>query len=460
MSTAIMPRASVHEIVALRDESIRLFEEGYKILKKARLLAKQAASMSYLESIPARAVHMIEHGSEDQAGDFAGVMTKVVDRAVWKHILLSTGLEKLMDAQAHKEFNHQLETDPPEVTADTCFATLEQFAGDADMIFRRGVANAFSRLDRRFRSHDGFRIGSKMIFDRAFSEYGSWSGYGCDTRLRDVERAFYVLDGKKQPERYAGIIGAIDEERKNFGLSPGRFTAESEYFRVRSFANGNLHVYFTRDDLVKEVNLLLAEYYGASLGAAPDVAEKKHKTKTGIAKNFGFFPTPARLADDIIERAYLKPGMTVLEPNAGTGSLSTRALDLGCDVTCIEYQPQLALQLEEETRYSSVLCMDFLETEPSLIGTYERIVMNPPFDGGRDVDHVNHAIDFLADGGLLIAIMSAGTEFRSDAKTKDFRARVDALGGDFHDLPPGSFADSGTMVNTVVLTLRKRSIQH
>lgn len=457
MSTELMPRASVTEIVAMRDESIRKFEEGYKTLKEARALARRAASQSYLESYPSRALHMISHGNDDRPDEFADVMRQVVDRAVWKHILASTGLEKLMDAQAHKEFEHQLQTEPPEVTESTCLATLEQFAGDADMIFNRGVANAFSALDRRFRSHDGFSIGSKMIFDRAFNDYGSWNAYGRAEQLRDVERAFHVLDGKQQPDRYAGIIGAIDEKRRDFGLACRRFTAESEYFRVKGFANGNLHVYFNRDDLVKKVNLLLADYYGASLGAASDVAAKKHKAKTGIAKNFGFFPTPAGLAGDIVQRAYLQEGMTVLEPNAGTGALSSRAADKGGRVTCIEYQGDLALQLESDPRYASVLAMDFLTLDPSLIGTFDRIIMNPPFDNGRDVDHVNHAIDFLADGGLLIAIMSAGAEFRSDAKTTDFRTRVEAMGGHFNDLPPGSFKESGTMVNTVVLTLRKRA---
>lgn len=43
------------------------------------------------------------------------------------------------------------------------------------------------------------------------------------------------------------------------------------------------------------------------------------------AKDFGFFPTPAGLADRAIAMAGLVPGMKVLEPSAGNGSLALRA---------------------------------------------------------------------------------------------------------------------------------------
>src|SRR3546814_4602953 len=94
-----------------------------------------------------------------------------------------------MDAEAREKFRHQLRTDPPEVSVENCLATVESLILDSRNIFLRGIANVFSRLDRRFRTHDAFAIGSKIIFDCAFSEYGSWSGRHCDEYLRDVERS-------------------------------------------------------------------------------------------------------------------------------------------------------------------------------------------------------------------------------------------------------------------------------
>lgn len=47
--------------------------------------------------------------------------------------------------------------------------------------------------------------------------------------------------------------------------------------------------------------------------------------------------------------------------------------------------------------------------------------------------------------------MSAGIEFRETKKAAAFRKLIEARGGWMVDLPPGSFADVGTQVNTVLV---------
>jgi hypothetical protein len=48
----------------------------------------------------------------------------------------------------------------PPVTVDNVYATIDKWAGEAEMIFRRGIADGLlHQLDRRFRSHDGFKVG-------------------------------------------------------------------------------------------------------------------------------------------------------------------------------------------------------------------------------------------------------------------------------------------------------------
>ncbi|MGE1157151.1 DUF4942 domain-containing protein, partial [Pseudomonas kitaguniensis] len=58
----------------------------------------------------------------------------------------------------------------PPVTVENVLATLDEFMLNADTIFRRGMANAFAKLDRRFRSHDGFKVGNRIILTRCFNE--------------------------------------------------------------------------------------------------------------------------------------------------------------------------------------------------------------------------------------------------------------------------------------------------
>ncbi len=100
--------------------------------------------------------------------------------------------------------------------------------------------------------------------------------------------------------------------------------------------------------------------------------------------------------------------------------------------------------------------MGWLENLPT-VGEqiYDRVVMNPPFDRERDIDHVIHALKFLKPNGHLTAVMSAGAAFRDTKMSKAFRELMNSMGGTYRDLPAGSFASVGTYVNTIVIQVWK-----
>lgn len=454
---AIAIRASIHEIEHHRNQALDLYGQAFDLVAEAMRAAATASPSGHFQ-LPALLVSG-RHFPERDRDTFLEGVRREVDKGVWQHLLRATNLDKLMDKTAREDFRAQLDKDPPPATADNCRATLEQLLGDADMIFKRGIATAFSRLDRRFRSHDGFKIGARIVLSYFADQHGYISRGGRDETLLDVERTFYVLDGKPQPDRAGGIMGAVElarsEARTGF-MEGAAYSAEAEYFRVRVFKNGNAHVWFKRDDLVEKVNLLLADYYGASIGAAPDVADRHHAPATTPAKNFGFFESPPPVVDRLLEEAGIWSGrgggLRILEPNAGKGAIARRLCEAGAEVVCVEVQSQHIPDLQQ-LGAAEVLCADFLSETAARLGLFDVVVMNPPFDGGRDIDHVTHALRFLKPGGRLVAVMSAGVEFREDRKTADFRALVERFGGRFRDLPPGSFAASGTNVNTVVLRL-------
>lgn len=171
--------------------------------------------------------------------------------------------------------------------------------------------------------------------------------------------------------------------------------------------------------------------------------------------NFGAFFTPAGLADHAISLADLRPGMTFAEPSAGGGALLTRAAQIVGAENCvaIELQPALADKLRQQGY--NVFTGDFMsrpDWHPA--GTVDRIVMNPPFSRQADIDHVLHAYSMLSPGGRLVSIMAASVNFRTNQKTVAFRELV-ADAGHMKDNPPGSFKESGTSVNTVIVVLNK-----
>ena len=97
--------------------------------------------------------------------------------------------------------------------------------------------------------------------------------------------------------------------------------------------------------------------------------------------------------------------------------------------------------------------VDFMSINPR--DMFDIILMNPPFEDRQDIAHIKRAYEWLNDGGELVAIASAGVQFRNDRLTAEFREWVDGLGGSIQALPEGSFKPSGTNVNTAIIKLTK-----
>lgn len=468
-ATSLIPSATVESLVAQRAAAMRAFEGAYEALGSADAALRQAWAESQ-KAAPARSSYN-HHNDELRKGLaeikvpdrdlFLDTARRITDADIWAHILTITDLERLMDKKAKDEFRQQLVKDPPEVTVETVRATLEQFALDAGTIFARGVAECFSNLDRRFRSHDGWKIGNRVILSHAFDEWGHWS-YHRNHRdsIQDIERAFFVLDGREPPHNYGGLVGAIDEARGR-GMGRRQAEVETEFFKLRTYKNGNAHLWFKRDDLLAKVNRVLADYYGEVIPEErePDEDTGLNDPKTSLARNYGFFPSPDAVAHEVVEWAGLyrprdgEPPLAVLEPSAGEGALASLCADKGAEVDCIEINAERAWGLGLDLRFGSVVRADFLLVEPEKL--YDRVVMNPPFDRERDIDHVMHALKFLKPDGMLVSVMSAGTEFRETRKARAFRDLMQRMKARWRDLPPRSFAEVGTNVNTLMVKVRK-----
>lgn len=179
------------------------------------------------------------------------------------------------------------------------------------------------------------------------------------------------------------------------------------------------------------------------------------------------FPTPPELARRIVAAADAAglSGRRVLEPSAGTGNLLKAIIDSAtgadcCRTVAVEIDPRLCTLLEQQrnlTLYANegnhkIVCGDFLQCNGDL-GTFDRIVMNPPFADGQDMRHVEHALHMLKPGGRLVAVMSPGFTFRQDRQATAFRAMIEERGGVVEPLPDDSFKDSGTGVRTVLVTI-------
>ena len=168
-------------------------------------------------------------------------------------------------------------------------------------------------------------------------------------------------------------------------------------------------------------------------------------------QEFGYFPTPLPIVQQLIGLAELEDRQIVLEPSAGTGNIAAELVKSNVTVHCYELLEKNYIKLTNQGIYHSVKNCDFLAAEPEPI--YDRIVMNPPFAKQADIKHINHAMKFLKPDGKLVSVMGASVTFMTNKLTTDFNEMVRSKGGWFEELPDGAFKESGTMVNTVIVAI-------
>ena len=224
-----------------------------------------------------------------------------------------------------------------------------------------------------------------------------------------------------------------------------------------------------------------------------------------------FFPTPEATADEMVAVADIQPGMRVLEPSGGMGHIADRIRAAGAEPDVVEIETtkrelleakgynlvgrdflevtpadagptrDMLVQAKQEARGSAADFMDgairsfdagdikgamllvgsakaataqeefqrlAARIEASVGGQYDRIVMNPPFSEGRDIQHVRHAYELLKPGGRLVAIMGESAFTNQSRRATEFREWLEEIGGTDEKLAEGTFMDASLPVNT------------
>lgn len=155
------------------------------------------------------------------------------------------------------------------------------------------------------------------------------------------------------------------------------------------------------------------------------------------------FPTSPELAQRMVELARIEPHHSLLEPSAGTGNILKQLPFALLRVIAIEINASLVTNLKRSFPKVDVRQSDFLLCNGNL-GTFDRILMNPPFLNGEDIKHILHAKGMLNANGLLVSLCANGPRQRETLKP---------VVSYWEDLPSGSFSDQGTNVNVALLII-------
>jgi hypothetical protein len=191
-------------------------------------------------------------------------------RLAWTAVFQQMEFGKWLDSKQQERFMRDVERDSTiPFTAENIKATLENVFMSRKKLFDESVANVFDELcshavencsgpvapsslhnrhSEGWKTNDSYKVNQRLIFpygvERDYNGYLRQRGYGSGSSAvacRDLDRILCVLDGKPFDECYT-VGAAIDRAR------PGQLT-ESQYFEIRGYKKGTLHLKWKRLDL-------------------------------------------------------------------------------------------------------------------------------------------------------------------------------------------------------------------
>lgn len=165
-----------------------------------------------------------------------------------------------------------------------------------------------------------------------------------------------------------------------------------------------------------------------------------------VVSSFNLFQTPPELAARLA--GMFETFGRTLEPSAGLGRLyqGVRAVDADCPLVLVEIAAECSGELYRATEgddAATLIQADFLGCTAERLGTFDSVIMNPPFKNGVDVRHIRHAASMLNPGGRLVSLCAAGPRQR--------KGLADV--SQWIDLPAGTFKGEGTNVAAAIVVI-------
>lgn len=194
------------------------------------------------------------------------VITRNMDRGIWRDLMKKSGMLSLMDAQARDQWDRNLEGDEiPAISEANILSTFEQLHQSKDEVFERGIINIFKGLNWDFKTNSPCSFTKKMIIN-SLVVYNRWGYSMCGgwrrDQLADLERMLHLLDGKPIPDNRGDVTTRL---MAHVSLQKASHIYEDDYFSIRYFQKGTGHITFKRPDLVDKMNDIVAKHYPSML---------------------------------------------------------------------------------------------------------------------------------------------------------------------------------------------------
>lgn len=188
---------------------------------------------------------------------------KRIDGKYWNKLLTASKCTTLMNTGSKQTVQAAASTDAPEFNYAAVTGTLQYHYENRFNTFVEAGIELFDALPGSYKSNDQFCLRKKIIFSNALFRSG-WNHYSTvQNRIHDIERIFMILDRKDPDVLRSHETAPLLMERAKRAHED---TYTNSYFIAVFYKNGNIHLTFTRPDLVDRFNEMLAKYHGNTLG--------------------------------------------------------------------------------------------------------------------------------------------------------------------------------------------------
>lgn len=210
--------------------------------------------------------------------DGAAKVIKKFKRDAWKILIEKLGIKKLMSQKESEKLNSQLYDDRsynhgekpaelPEINAETIISVMQGMVSSAPEYLTEKIKEVYQWLiphqwSGGYKTNQRDRVGKKVIKPCMVSK--CWSGKGFEAKyynrahLSALDLVFHTLSGAGIPPGQNGpLVDTIATCPDGKG--------ETDFFKFKCFGNGNIHIEFKREDLLKKFNAVAVD--GKHVGA-------------------------------------------------------------------------------------------------------------------------------------------------------------------------------------------------
>lgn len=263
----LIPSTSIDRIVTGRNTALTQIE---LLIQQLDAISRFTAEIGggTAQDWAMRSWHRYESWLTEKADVAMSVITRNIDRFIWRDLMLKSGMLSLMDAQAREQWQTNLEEgELPATSEANILSTFEQLHLNKMDVFERGIINVFKGLSWDYKTNCPCCFGKKIIINNLV-KHTRWGfslnwGWRRD-QLADLERMLFLLDRKPIPDNRGDISTRLMEHIRD---NPTKGVYEDELFSIRYFQKGTAHITFKRGVLSEKMNDIVAKHCPGMLPA-------------------------------------------------------------------------------------------------------------------------------------------------------------------------------------------------